>query len=383
MYKEIYSAFKETIEDQLKVIYDSKRILQKRIHTYDFIKSLQEMLIIVGETVEKWPIKNKKIIRLFENMCEELFQLSEKADDISLADKICQDIENIEKTLEDSCSVNDVELAFVCIVRNEARYIKEWINFHRIVGVKHFYIYDNGSTDNIGEILAPFIEDGIVDLIPYPGNFVQEKSYNEAASKYKYECKYMGFIDADEFVTPLIEGKKIYEIIDELEHEVSTRIFCENYGFGGIGINWRMYGTSFNKTEQSGYLVDNYIYRAEDRYVENSHIKTILNPRIDFKFVHNPHIPEIYSRHLVRSENGTVLLSPWMFDARYDKIQITHYYTKSEEEFGKKIRRGWPNLTHREVSDEDIESAIKRREELNAMKDTYMMRFSEQLREME
>ncbi|GMO23401.1 MAG: hypothetical protein Ta2B_02600 [Termitinemataceae bacterium] len=41
------------------------------------------------------------------------------------------------------------ELSIVAIVKNEASYIKEWIEYHRLVGVDRFYIYDDNSTDNL------------------------------------------------------------------------------------------------------------------------------------------------------------------------------------------------------------------------------------------
>ena len=39
-------------------------------------------------------------------------------------------------------------LAICAILKNEAKNLGEWIAFHRSVGVGHFYLYDNGSTDN-------------------------------------------------------------------------------------------------------------------------------------------------------------------------------------------------------------------------------------------
>ncbi len=383
MYKDVYEIFKKSIESYLKTIEQSKEIFDQKKYTDEFLIDFQEFIIRTGEIIEKWPLKNKGIITLLEQICEDLYQLLE-TENPEAADRICCSIEKVDAALEDSCDVNEVELAFVCIIRNEARYIKEWINFHRIVGVKHFYIYDNESTDNIQEVLEPFIRDGIVDLIPYPGNFVQYKAYNDALKNYKYECKYMGFIDADEFVTPLIEDKKIYEIIDDLNAEIVNRAFFEKtVGFAGIGINWRIYGTSFHKEAQSGYLIDNYIYRAEDRYLKNCHIKSILDPRIDAKFEGNPHFPHIHSKHCLRSENGTILVSPWMQDARYDKIQITHYFMKSEEERAAKLRRGWPDRVHKEVLEDEIKRDLEIHKVANAVKDTYMQRFSKKLKEME
>ena len=43
-------------------------------------------------------------------------------------------------------------------LRNEGRYLREWIEFHRLVGVSAFYIFDDGSTDDTAAVLAPCVE---------------------------------------------------------------------------------------------------------------------------------------------------------------------------------------------------------------------------------
>ncbi|MBQ6975183.1 MAG: glycosyltransferase family 2 protein [Selenomonadaceae bacterium] len=43
------------------------------------------------------------------------------------------------------------DLVVVTIVRDEAPYIKEWIDYHLLAGVNHFLIYDNESSDNLKE----------------------------------------------------------------------------------------------------------------------------------------------------------------------------------------------------------------------------------------
>ena len=49
-------------------------------------------------------------------------------------------------------------LSLCAIVKNEAPYLPEWIEFYKLVGVEKFYIYDNDSTDNTKEVLKPYIE---------------------------------------------------------------------------------------------------------------------------------------------------------------------------------------------------------------------------------
>jgi len=53
----------------------------------------------------------------------------------------------------------------ICVrLKNEALYLREWIEFHRIAGVGHFHIFDDGSTDGTIEVLRPYVEHGIVTL---------------------------------------------------------------------------------------------------------------------------------------------------------------------------------------------------------------------------
>lgn len=52
-------------------------------------------------------------------------------------------------------------------MKNEAKYLKEWIEFHRLVGVDHFYLYNNGNIDSVQKVLNPYIRKGIVTLIDW------------------------------------------------------------------------------------------------------------------------------------------------------------------------------------------------------------------------
>jgi len=38
-------------------------------------------------------------------------------------------------------------LSICAIFKDEAPYLPEWIEFHRLVGVERFFLYDNGSGD--------------------------------------------------------------------------------------------------------------------------------------------------------------------------------------------------------------------------------------------
>lgn len=52
-------------------------------------------------------------------------------------------------------------LSICAIFRNEADYLKEWIEFHRLVGVEHFFLYNNFSEDAYLSILGDYIGQGL------------------------------------------------------------------------------------------------------------------------------------------------------------------------------------------------------------------------------
>ncbi|WP_455659481.1 glycosyltransferase family 92 protein [Phocaeicola faecalis] len=131
------------------------------------------------------------------------------------------------------------DIAIVSISKNEGPYLLEWIEFHRIVGVTKFFFYDNDSDDNTRELLQPYIDSGIVDYVLVKGKGQQLNAYNDAIQKHKNECRWMAFIDMDEYLIPSQGG---------MLGETMQRLFeGRNDGAAGIGVNWATFGTSGHK----------------------------------------------------------------------------------------------------------------------------------------
>lgn len=136
------------------------------------------------------------------------------------------------------------QLSVVAIVKNEGPYIREWIEHHINIGATNFYIYDNESKDDTKTILKQFARKGIVVYNHIPGRGIQLVAYNDALNRYKMDTKYMGFIDVDEFIMPCKIGENVPSLLDDF--------MLGNPFAGGIGINWRVNGSSgFKKKERS------------------------------------------------------------------------------------------------------------------------------------
>ena len=89
------------------------------------------------------------------------------------------------------------------IFKNEGKYFKEWIEWHKIIGIDHFYLYNNNSDDNYMDVLKPYIDEGTVDLIDWPYDQAQMKAYADCIKNRSNEASWIGFIDLDEFIVPI------------------------------------------------------------------------------------------------------------------------------------------------------------------------------------
>lgn len=161
-------------------------------------------------------------------------------------------------------------LTVCAIFRDEAPYLKEWIEFHQKQGVEHFYLYNNLSKDDYLSVLKPFIENGIVTFKEWPYEHGDENGWSRIQTDAYMDCvKYnrkkvfwCAFIDTDEFLFSPIG--KLSEVLKEYEE------------FSGICVNWVLYGHSnVKKIPEGKKMLDCLLYRAPLTLWENTYVKTI------------------------------------------------------------------------------------------------------------
>ena len=158
------------------------------------------------------------------------------------------------------------ELAVVTHMRNNSAKVEEWIEYHLLAGVEHFYIYDNDSLDGLEKTLKAYVDAGLVTYIYFGG---QKKigAYNDAVNKFKYECRYMAFIDVEEYIYPK-KNRSIVEVTDE--------ILRGKVNVGGIELNRYTYSSGMQVGEVTGGVLDNYKRRGRKAFEVSN---TIVNPR--------------------------------------------------------------------------------------------------------
>lgn len=241
---------------------------------------------------------------------------------------------NIRKTnIRERKESFEHEIAIVAIAKNEGPYIREWIEYHCLLGVTKFYFYDNESEDQTKEILEPYIQSNLVSYFFIKGKARQLDAYNDAIKRFKYTCRYMAFIDLDEYLMPTVPYRPIVKIVDEAINKYGK-------GASGIGVNWAIYGSSGYDKVPKGLITQVFNHRGDNRAVGNAHIKTICNPRRVTDYI-SPHYPLYQLGAYSVSETGDERLYVWFCDKReYVNIRVNHYYTKSKQQYLGKIARG-------------------------------------------
>lgn len=90
----------------------------------------------------------------------------------------------------------------VCtMLRNQARFLREWIIYHSHIGVQRWIIYDNNSDDGIEQVLNTMDPSRYnVTRYLWPWLKSQEAGFAHCALRARESCEWVGFIDIDEFL---------------------------------------------------------------------------------------------------------------------------------------------------------------------------------------
>ena len=227
-----------------------------------------------------------------------------------------------------SPSKHNSTVAACLLVKNETRYIDEWMDFHIALGFAPIYIYDNSISDDMGLHLWHRKRKDIqkyVKLIHFPQAPAQVEAYQQCLESDAANHTFAALIDIDEFVIL----KKHDNIVDFMEDH------CDE-NCGQISLNWKMMSLSDNGTK----------YRPIPTLKRVTHssgiwgtIKVIVRPSyVDFNHFDWHHSVPLKRGNWVDT-SGKVIKRPnnWRKQANDDMPQdvalLYHYRFRSEQEF--------------------------------------------------
>lgn len=209
--------------------------------------------------------------------------------------------------------------AVIMVIKNENRYLKEWLDWHLRLGFDCIYLYDNGTEEKVTEITTTYPGDiqRRISVVDWSGHHthIQQNAYEHFLNNFKQQVRWGIFIDSDEFVR-FTDGKT-----------TSVNDFLKDYE---------------DYTEIWGYEVE-YDANGQECY-ENRPVRERFTQRTSVR-------EGVYWKNFVQVNR----ISGWLMHyAKYnmkkhflykneemnkDLFVIDHYYTKSWEEWQWKIKK--------------------------------------------
>ncbi|GAB2563938.1 glycosyltransferase family 92 protein [Dyella jejuensis] len=259
-------------------------------------------------------------------------------------------------------------LAICAVFKDEAAYLREWVEFHQLMGVERFYLYNNNSSDRYLDALQMHIESGAVVLHEWPDHPAQLQVYEHCLKTHGAETDWLAFIDIDEF---LFSPKA----------RLLPDVLADYAEYPGVGVNWVMFGSAGHKQKPAGGVLENYLRRGQleggitylqpdrSQRPENAHIKSIVQPSKMLGCT-NAHFMQYAGGARAVDENGQPIEGAFTTRVSVDKLRINHYWSKSEDEcrykFAKSLadgkgKREWSAfLEHEHVLNEVHDDTVLR-----------------------
>jgi hypothetical protein len=215
-------------------------------------------------------------------------------------------------------------LAVCAIFRDEAPHLAEWVTFHRLQGVERFWLYDNLSRDDWQIALAPELQNGIVEVTPWPSDPGQYSAYSDCLKRHRDDARWIAFIDLDEFLfSP--DGLLLPDVLRTYDIHPA------------VAVNWLTFGTSGHETRPEGLVIERFRWRVHvDRRV-NQHVKSIVYPRRASTWVQNSHMFRLYGTAV--GEDRRPVHGAFRAPATTNVLRINHYYSRSVAEMAVKFKR--------------------------------------------
>lgn len=220
--------------------------------------------------------------------------------------------------------INGSKVIICAVVKNEDRYVDEWLMYNKYLGFDFVHLYDNSEDGSAKIAYLPQKYGDFVKVQHLPGASIQVKAYNMCAKQYAPYNYWAAFIDGDEFIV-LHEHDSIHELLADVVPSG-----------GALSINRIFFGSNGHLHYDDKPVLQRFTARKNtvDNYVKTiTYLPDAL--RIDNHFSRvRP------GKRRVDCHGREIFTENTHSNTTEDVAAIYHYYTKSFDEFRAKRLRG-------------------------------------------
>jgi len=204
-------------------------------------------------------------------------------------------------------------------VRDDNQCIDEWVDYNFAIGFEHIVIIDHRSeipvVNKWGDRVTVIREDRL-DPNPYD---------NMNRTLRARQSKWLAVIAVDQFIV-LFKDKSVNDLLTDYEQ------------YGGLSINWSVFGASGHVKRPEGLVKDNYLWRMpyDVKNTCQDLVQTIANTEYCLNF-YNDHT--CASTRDVVHEDFTPCNSAIASSQSRSRSKINHYTIKSYEDYVAKVER--------------------------------------------
>ncbi|HTH82121.1 MAG TPA: glycosyltransferase family 92 protein, partial [Mucilaginibacter sp.] len=212
------------------------------------------------------------------------------------------------------------------------RFLDEWLVYHKMIGIDHFFLYDHEREQKLKDFLTPHAD--YLTVINYWETGVeaeqqqdaQDYAYTHALNNYIKPYNWVVFLDADEFLV-FKAHSSVKEFLLDFKNEVS------------ISLNWHMFG-------HNGFFND------PTRLITSSLNRRMLWPFSDVKTItktdaiaaiNNPHYCEL--KYGIRVDANKRPYVDEVYEGKTQVAHVNHYHCRSFKTWMKRAERGHANYS--------------------------------------
>ena len=234
------------------------------------------------------------------------------------------------------------------LFKNEAGILDEWIAHYIDEGAEHFYLIDNGSTDNYHPIIDKYSD--YITLFVDTRRHVQTECYNTfILNRHRKDIEWLAIVDLDEFVYSRNGFSTTADYLKSVPEDVSA-----------VSVAWKMFGSNGWIEQPKSGVVANFTQRkcdVLDHFVHQKQISRVKNVlQLD---IHDSQFPANAARKIKPDGSPFVCTATSNYYAAEEYIEshnlhMNHYAIQSYDWFCrvKKTRGDSNSITNEHVRDE-------------------------------